>query len=179
MLQTFDSVNRPLISECLKEYKIPSKLIRLTALKLMNTTAKVEINNELSESLIVNTGVKQGAPLSALLFSVIMDQVLKSLDIRGNISTRIRQACAYADDILIMTRTKQALTDSFIKLNEEAQKAGLVINVNKRKYMKCSRNQVKEQTVDLGGNEIGNVQSFRYLGSMVNTNNRRRNKRKN
>jgi hypothetical protein len=67
-----------------------------------------------------------------------MDQVLKSLDIRGNISTRLRQVCAYADDILIMIWTKQVLADSFIKFNEEAQKAGLVINVNKRKYMKCT-----------------------------------------
>jgi hypothetical protein len=37
--------------------------------------------------------------------------------------------------------------------------------------MKCSRNQVKEQIVDLGGTEIGNVQAFKYLGSMINTNN--------
>jgi hypothetical protein len=56
-----------------------------------------------------------------------------------------------------MARTKEALADSFIKLNEKAQKAGLVINVNKTKYIKFSRNQVKEQIVDLGGIEIGNV----------------------
>jgi hypothetical protein len=62
------------------------------------------INNELSESLIVNTGVKQEDPLSALLFSVIMDKLLKSLEISGNISTRLRQVCAYADGILIMAR---------------------------------------------------------------------------
>jgi hypothetical protein len=30
---------------------------------------------------------------------------------------------------------------------------------------------VKEQIVDLGAIEIGNVQSFKYLESMVNTNN--------
>jgi hypothetical protein len=68
--QAFDSVNRSLISECLKEYKIPRKLIHLTALTLKNTTAKVKINNELSESLIVNTGVKQGDPLSVLIFQL-------------------------------------------------------------------------------------------------------------
>jgi hypothetical protein len=100
-----------------------------------------------------------------------MDQVLKSLDIRGNISTRVRQVCAYANDILIMAWMQQALADTFIKLNEEAQKAGLVINVNKTKYMKCSRNQVKEQIVDLNGIDIGNVQSFKYLGSVIITNN--------
>jgi hypothetical protein len=39
----------------------------------------------------------------------------------------------------------------FIKCNEEAQKAGLLINVNKTKYKKLSRNQ--------------------HLGSVINTNN--------
>jgi hypothetical protein len=61
------------------------------------------------------------------------------LDILYNISSRLRQVCAYADDILIMARTIQALADSFMKLNEEAQKAGIVINMNKTKYMKFSR----------------------------------------
>jgi hypothetical protein len=55
------------------------------------------------------------------------------------------------DDILIMEKTQQALADTFIKLNEETQKAGLVINVNKTKYMKCCRNQVIERIVDLDG----------------------------
>jgi hypothetical protein len=76
--QAFDSADRSLISECLREYKIPRRLIRLTTLTLKNTADKVKINNELSESLIVKTGVKQRDPLSALLFSVIMDQVIKS-----------------------------------------------------------------------------------------------------
>jgi hypothetical protein len=56
-----------------EECKVPRKLIRLTALTLKNTTAKVKINNELSASLIVNTGFQQRDSLSALLFSVIMD----------------------------------------------------------------------------------------------------------
>jgi hypothetical protein len=53
--QAFNSVDRSLISDCLKEYKIPRKLLGLTALTLKNTTAKFKINNELSESLRVNT----------------------------------------------------------------------------------------------------------------------------
>jgi porphobilinogen deaminase len=61
----------------------------------------------------------------------VFNQDLKSLDIRGNVSTRLRQVSAYADGILMMARAKEALADSFIKLDEEAQKAGLVINVNK------------------------------------------------
>jgi hypothetical protein len=62
-----------------------------------------------------------------------------------------------------MARTKEVLAGSFIKLNEVAQKAGLIINVNKTKYTKCSRNHVNEQRVDLGGTEIGNVQLINIL----------------
>jgi hypothetical protein len=43
-----------------------------------------------------------------------MDQVLKSLDIRGNISNRLKEVCAYANDILLMARTQQVLADTFI-----------------------------------------------------------------
>jgi hypothetical protein len=65
-----------------------------------------------------------------------------------------------------MARMQQLLADSFIKLNEEAQKSRLVFNVNKTKYIKCSRNQVKQQILDVGGIEIVNIHSFKYPGSM-------------
>jgi hypothetical protein len=41
--------------------------------------------------------------------------------------------------------------------------------MNKTKYIKCSRNEVREERVDLGGIEI--LLPFKYLGSVVNTNN--------
>jgi hypothetical protein len=42
---------------------------------------------------------------STTLFSIVTDNVLKQLDLKGNISTRIKQCSAYADDILLTTRT--------------------------------------------------------------------------
>jgi hypothetical protein len=38
--------------------------------------------------------------------------------------TRLRQITAYADDILVMARTKQTLIDTFMKLKEEAKRYG-------------------------------------------------------
>jgi hypothetical protein len=42
--------------------------------------------------------VKQDNPLSATLF---IGDILKQLELRSNISTRLKQCSAYADDILI------------------------------------------------------------------------------
>ena len=57
---------------------------------LTNTIAKVKINNQFTENLSVEIGVKQGDPLSATLFTVVIDNVLQQMDLRGNISTRLK-----------------------------------------------------------------------------------------
>jgi hypothetical protein len=63
------------------------------------------------------------------------------MELRGNISTRLKQCTAYADDVLITTRTIQAVTDTFVKLKNESMKYGLIVNAHKTKYLKCARRQ--------------------------------------
>jgi sorting nexin-29 len=75
-LQAFDSINRNKVTDSLNEYNISSKLIKLTALTLSGTSAMVKINNEFTGKFDVQTGVKQGDPLSATLFSIAMDSIL-------------------------------------------------------------------------------------------------------
>jgi len=42
------------------------------------------------------------------------------------------QCTAYADYILITTRTTQVMADTFIKLKHESLKYGLIVNVHKK-----------------------------------------------
>jgi len=99
--QVFDSVNRDKIIQCLNKCNIPSKLIKLTAKTLQDNKVRVKVNQNYTEKFEILTGVKQGDPLSATLFSIVIDDILKQLELRGNISTRLKQCSAYADDILI------------------------------------------------------------------------------
>ena len=57
---------------------------------------KVKVNNSYSEWFETKTGVRQGDPLSSLLFSVL-DSVITNLEIRGTITTKLKQICAYAE----------------------------------------------------------------------------------
>jgi hypothetical protein len=100
------------------KYEVPKKLIKPIGLPLTNSTAKVKIGNQFTNELRIVSGVKQGDPLSATLFRIVIDNVLKQLDLKGNISTQIKQCSAYADDILLTTRTMHALKDTFQKLKE-------------------------------------------------------------
>jgi len=132
---------------------------------------KVKLNNSYSEWFEMKAGVGQGDPLSALLFSVVLDSVITNLEIQGNITTRLKQICAYADDIVIIGRTKQILIDIFCKLKHEALNAGLRVNNNKTKYLHCTRKTIQPTYIDKGEEQFEQVNSFKYLGTMVNTDN--------
>ena len=140
----FDSVKRNKIIECLFQYHIPVKLIRLIKLISEKTRAKVKVNNKFTEEFQVEYGVKQGDPLSATLFSMVIDVILKNLDLRGNISTRLKQCIAYADDVLITARTKQTVKDTFQQLMHNSIEFGLIINEEKTKYLKCSKKKPEQ-----------------------------------
>jgi len=167
--QAFDSINRNKVLECLNQHKIPAKLQKLIALTLTGTNAIVKINNEFTDKFSVQTGAKQGDPLSATLFSIAMDSILQKIELRGNISTRLKQCSAYADDILITTRTAQVMMDTFVKLKNESQKYGLMVNVHKTKYKKCTRRQAQLTPISIENKEYeqipwGHCQYRQYNG---------------
>jgi retron-type reverse transcriptase len=113
--------------------QIPGKIVSLVNMVTQHTRAKIKLNNEYTEEIEVKTGIKQGDPLSTILFCTVMESLMENLEIRGNITTRLKQVCVYADDVVLVTRTKQALANTLQKLKQEAEKYGLVINQCKTK----------------------------------------------
>jgi mRNA-degrading endonuclease YafQ of YafQ-DinJ toxin-antitoxin module len=104
--------------------------------------------NEFTGKFEVQTGVKLGDTLSATLFSIAMDTVLKKMELRGNV-TRLRQCTVHADDILITATTTRAMIDTFVKLKNESLKYGLTVNVHKTKYLKCCRRQDQLKPINI------------------------------
>jgi hypothetical protein len=74
---------------------------------------------------------------------------MSKLEMRGNISKRLRQITSYVDDILVVARTKQTVIDTFMKLKGEAKEYGLVVIVGKSKYMKCGRRKRNENKSEI------------------------------
>ena len=92
-----------------------------------NAKARVKINQTYTGKFEISTGVKQGDPLSATLFSIVIDVIIEQLELRGNISTRLKKCLAYAEDILIIARTQQTLIDTFEKLKDISSQYGLTL----------------------------------------------------
>jgi sorting nexin-29 len=142
--KAFGSVNRERIYEAMKQMEIPDKIIRLTR---MNTTqAKIKIDNKLSTKFEFNFGAKQGGGLSAVLFIVALDNVIKTIDQRGTIFTKSSQICAYVDDIVIIARTRKNVIQIYKKMEDKTRKVGLGINESKTKYMIMSTSENRRKT---------------------------------
>ena len=92
--------------------------------------------------------------------------------ITGNIDTRMKQLCAYADDVAIIARTQKALKETFITLQEETERLGLVISTHKTKYMQLTRNQgITKDDFEIAGKLYEAVEPFTYLGVQINSKN--------
>ena len=60
--------------------------------------------------------MRQGDPLSAAIFNIILDSVIKKLNLRGDVSLKLKQIVAYADDVALLARFLKALKEIFHKL---------------------------------------------------------------
>jgi hypothetical protein len=104
----------------------------------------------LTPTLEISAGVRQCDPLSALLFNLRLELVIRNLETRGNITTKLKQINAYADDIVITPRTKKDLIQTFEVLERESSKLGLKVNVTKTKYMHLTRNKKTIHELKIG-----------------------------
>jgi len=112
--------------ENLKMLKIPTKLITLMKMTLTNSRAVVAVYQGRTDVFNINNGLREGDALSTVLFNLVLEAALLKTDLRGNISTRTKQLCAYADDVVIITRMQKALKETFITLQKEAEKLGFI-----------------------------------------------------
>jgi len=119
--------------------------------------------------LKVESEVKQGDPVTATLFSMVVDVILRQLDLRGNISTHLKQCLVYDGNILITT--KQLLIDMFQKLTNQSILCGLIVNQQNAKYLRCSKKKIGLNDIDKDSKYLEQVKFYKYLGSIVNGDN--------
>jgi sorting nexin-29 len=101
------------------EFGIPPKLVRLTQATMEGTTAKVKVQNELSESVHIQNGLRQGNSLACILFNITLEKVIRDPNINqlGNIFYKSVQILAYADDTDIISRSPKSSQEATIALD--------------------------------------------------------------
>jgi hypothetical protein len=92
------------------------------------------------------------------------------MNITGYTGTKSTQIFAYADDVAIVSRNKNALKDTLINIESKVRR-GLLVNENKTKYVEVTRTVINDEYLHCGKHEFEHVKELSYLGSQMNQTN--------
>lgn len=165
----FDSIKHSALWSILERTGVPPKLINITKALYEEASCRVMHRGRSSSNIPILSGVKQGCPLSPLLFNIVLDWTLKNvnfeqLGITWGLQNQLHDL-DYADDICLLAHTHAAMQTKLNRLIEQAKIVGLEININKTKTMRVNVNNQQPLTID--NKPIEDVQKFCYLGSII------------
>ena len=148
--KAFDSIYRESLWVIMAKYGIPEKIVKMVRVFYDDFNCAVGDQGETCEWSDIKTGVKQRCNMSGFLLLVVMDRVMRRAvgggenDIRWKVTSKLDDL-DFADDIVLLSSTKQQIQDKKRRLDEEARRVGLKINKEKTKAMRINaRNQEKD-----------------------------------
>ena len=158
------------------------------------TTAAVSLKGGItSDTFATRCGVKQGCPLSCVIFNAIMDCLMRKLIATKfpgiNIKWRIPRGkrhsgdvvqgsetiglLTYADDIVIWSDKEEELKNCIECFSDISKIWGMSVNTNKTKYQvlqPSNSNERRTSCMSVGEKNLQQVENYRYLGSTIQDN---------
>ena len=166
--KAFDSVSQAAIHEICTANGLTEPARILLKNLYRDCQTRLKVNGQHSAAIRIRRGVKQGDPLSPILFNMVVDQLLRRLELSGSgvdLDGRRLPGLAFADDLLLFGSDEQEV-EELAKITVDFYKeVGLSINTRKTKVMSAFG------PVTINGEEIAPCTSFRYLGTMIDPTN--------
>ena len=135
---------------------------------MAGSKATVRVDNQYTSTFHITIGVRQGDTLFSILFDLVLEAILQKMNIASHIGTKSTQILAYADDVAIMIRSKNALKDTLFNIEKEGRRRGSLINKNKTKYMELAGSVPNSEHLCCGQHKFEHVKELSYLGSQMN-----------
>lgn len=166
----YDSIRRGKLRDIMLRLGIPVKLVRLVWMSLKGSKCKVRIQNKTSREFMVVRGLRQGDPCSTILFNIVLEDVVRHIEMNPGATLFNRQVhlLAFADDVNVMARNERALKEAVEQLNKAAVEVEMSVNECKTKYMVMkAQEEIEREALRMGSSVFERVQSFKYLGVRI------------
>ena len=155
--KAYDRVPRDIIWWALRKKNVGEEYIKVIQEMYDGCTTSVRTLIGSTESFEVKVGLHQGSALGPLLFITVMDVISKEVG-RGP-----PHAMLFADDLVLCESTREEAEEQLEVWRNAIENKGLRVSRKTTEYLPPSSCHDK---VKLGGEEIKNVTTFKYLGSM-------------
>ena len=167
--KAFDSVEHKDLFTALRKVGICEGYVQLLEDIYTNASARIHIENDISNIIRIERGVRQGDTMSPKIFTTAMEAIFRNLnlderglDVDGEKLhvTDLR----FADDVALITSSVKDMETQLNNLNIESKKIGLKIHKGKTKYM---TNFQSDEIITVENDTIEKVDRYKYLGQTV------------
>jgi hypothetical protein len=115
VLQEPDTVNRAKLLKKLQEIGLSGTFLRNIKALYSRTDYKIKLKNRVLDAISSNLGLKQGCPLSPILFNIYISDLDKYLTDNNRSSPTLHDTVIshflYADDLVIVATSKEGLQE--------------------------------------------------------------------
>ncbi|NXL09978.1 PO21 protein, partial [Mesembrinibis cayennensis] len=101
--KTFDTVSHSPIILALKEKGVDNHIIALITNLYYNINTRIDLKNERLDPIGIRTGVKQGNPMSPVLFNLSVDPLLCKLKEVGSGFQHCSTTMAFTDNLILLS----------------------------------------------------------------------------
>ena len=162
--KAFDCVDHNKLWKILKETGIPDHLTCLLRNLYADQEVTVRTGRGTTDWFQIGKGVCQGCILSPCLFNLhaeyIVNAGLDEAQTGIKIARRNINNLRYTDDTTLMAESEEELKSLLMKVKQESEKVGLMLNIQKTKIMASS--PITSWEID--GETVETVSDFIFLG---------------
>ena len=167
--KAFDRVWHAALWATMRKYNISANLVRTIEQLFDKATSAVQMNDSIGEWFRTTVGGRQGCLLSPTLFNIFLEQImsdaLEEHDGKVSIGGRNITNLRFADDIDALAEEEQELEALVESLDKTRYK--MEISAEKTKLMINSASFASRERLNVNGQKLGTVTSFKYLGAVV------------
>jgi hypothetical protein len=179
----FGSIPHQVIRQNMRDVGIPEEITDFVSDTYHKAATRIFAGKSRSQEIRTNKGVKQGCPLSPLLFDLAIDPLLKAVETMHRddgyrmqigsetVSTPIQ---AYADDILLFSESKEGMDKILETVKLYGEYANIRLNPKKCKsYYKCGKYDEEgrpPENIQIYGEDLQYVninEVIEYLGAPI------------
>ena len=166
--KAYDTVDRTILLRQLQNIGINGVLYKNIAAMYMKTEYSIKLEKGSLDPIKSNLGLKQGCPLSPILFNIYIDEVknifddsCEPIDLQGKQINHF----LYADDLVLLSSSRDGLQNCLNRLHTFSRTKNLTINIAKTKTMIFDKTgRLIKQHFIVANKKLEQVQSFCYLG---------------
>ena len=148
----FDTINREMLYYKLLKYGICGPIYHIIKSMYSATSYRVKIGDHVSPSFLAASGVKQGCPMSLVLSNIYQNDLHEIFgencdpvhigDSHGN-------SILWADDLLLLSTSKEGLQQCLENMKTYCYKWGLVVNTEKTKLWFCQNISIYQDVLHM------------------------------